>query len=54
MPTLMNALERYFAHPELPWKSVAQPLELEGDIAASADQKVFSSGDYNYATLFPF
>jgi dTDP-4-dehydrorhamnose reductase len=34
MPTLTNALERYFAHPELPWKSVAQPLEFEGDVAA--------------------
>jgi dTDP-4-dehydrorhamnose reductase len=34
MPALMNALERYFSHPELPWKAVAQPLELEGDAAA--------------------
>jgi len=34
MPTLMDALERYFAHPELPWKVAAQPLELEGDVAA--------------------
>ena len=34
MPTLTNALERYFAHTQLPWKAAVQPLEFDGDIAA--------------------